>query len=191
MVYIKKPKVIHKCQLCDIEFSGTSSARFCLLCRKNRQRESGRKHMKRKRASNPEYAAKLDEKSHAYYKSHRQEILLQKQGYHIANRDRINERSKSWRKQFPEKVAANNIKLRTREPINPEDIKLAFKQCNYRCVYCDNDKKLSIEHIWPVKRGGDNHIDNLVVSCKSCNSSKLKKPLLNFIWWRNKLIQSK
>jgi hypothetical protein len=45
------------------------------------------------------------------------------------------------------------------------------RDCN-RCIYCGDGKKLCIDHIFPISKGGDDHYDNLGVSCKSCNSGK-------------------
>lgn len=47
-----------------------------------------------------------------------------------------------------------------------------FLRDNFRCVYCGATEKLSLDHVHPVSRGGDNSIDNLVTACRSCNSSK-------------------
>lgn len=40
------------------------------------------------------------------------------------------------------------------------------------CVYCGGTAKLCIDHSIPVILGGDDHPDNLVTACKSCNSGK-------------------
>jgi|SRR5665647_1448386 len=47
-----------------------------------------------------------------------------------------------------------------------------FKRDNFACVYCGNTENLCIDHSIPVMLGGDDHIDNLVTACKSCNSGK-------------------
>ena len=44
------------------------------------------------------------------------------------------------------------------------------------CWYCgkkvDNPKELTIDHIIPRSKGGDNSMDNIFMVCKTCNSSK-------------------
>lgn len=47
------------------------------------------------------------------------------------------------------------------------------------CVYCLSPAQ-ALDHVDPISRGGDDTKENLVTSCKSCNSSKGNKPLL--IW---------
>ncbi len=48
------------------------------------------------------------------------------------------------------------------------------------CCYCGKAEKLSIDHLIPKSVGGDHSGDNFVWACKSCNSSKGKKDLLEW-----------
>lgn len=55
-----------------------------------------------------------------------------------------------------------------------------FKRDNFTCQYCGKsapDVILEIDHINPVKNGGDNNIMNLVTSCFDCNRGKGKRKL--------------
>lgn len=50
-----------------------------------------------------------------------------------------------------------------------------FKRDSFTCQYCGSkapDVILEVDHIKPVKEGGDNDIMNLVTSCFSCNRGK-------------------
>ena len=54
---------------------------------------------------------------------------------------------------------------------------LIFQRDNFRCIYCgrssiEDGVKLEIEHIYPIRKGGDSQLFNLVISCKKCNSHK-------------------
>ena len=49
-----------------------------------------------------------------------------------------------------------------------------------RCVYCGADTDISIDHLIPRKKGGTDISDNLVCACKTCNSSKEKKDLMEW-----------
>ncbi len=52
------------------------------------------------------------------------------------------------------------------------------------CVYCNKNKGDTKDHIIPLSKGGTNFIDNIVPACRSCNSSKRDKTLLE--WIKNK-----
>jgi 5-methylcytosine-specific restriction endonuclease McrA len=45
------------------------------------------------------------------------------------------------------------------------------------CVYCGSDQVAHVDHIVPLSRGGQEHEDNLVPACQSCNNSKYNKLL--------------
>ena len=49
---------------------------------------------------------------------------------------------------------------------------------DYRCQYCGNTfkpEKLTLDHVIPKSRGGDNSWKNLVAACKKCNQRKGNK----------------
>jgi hypothetical protein len=47
-----------------------------------------------------------------------------------------------------------------------------YARDGHRCVKCQATEDLTIDHIYPWVRGGNNHPDNLRVLCRPCNSSK-------------------
>ena len=49
------------------------------------------------------------------------------------------------------------------------------------CCYCGSDAFLSLDHLIPQFSGGAHSADNLVVACRSCNSSKGKRDFLNWM----------
>ena len=40
------------------------------------------------------------------------------------------------------------------------------------CVYCEESSSLVIDHLLPRIRGGTDELNNLVLACRRCNSSK-------------------
>lgn len=49
-----------------------------------------------------------------------------------------------------------------------------IQQNNY-CWYCGKEmepSKLTKDHVFPRSKGGDNDMDNIIMVCKTCNSSK-------------------
>jgi CRISPR/Cas system Type II protein with McrA/HNH and RuvC-like nuclease domain len=47
-----------------------------------------------------------------------------------------------------------------------------FKRDLNQCVYCGSRKSLTIDHVLPKSRGGDNSWTNLVTCCSPCNRKK-------------------
>lgn len=44
-----------------------------------------------------------------------------------------------------------------------------------RCAYCGNSieyKNMQVDHVWPIRLGGDNSFDNLNPACRRCNHYK-------------------
>jgi len=54
-----------------------------------------------------------------------------------------------------------------------------FKRDGLECAYCKTclAEKYHIDHVLPISRGGNNNMNNLVVSCAACNLSKGQKLL--------------
>ena len=50
-----------------------------------------------------------------------------------------------------------------------------FKRDLNQCVYCGSKKNLTIDHVIPKSRGGDNSWSNLVTCCSPCNRRKGNK----------------
>ena len=54
---------------------------------------------------------------------------------------------------------------------------LIYKRDNYECQYCGSKKDLTIDHVTPRSKGGDDTWTNLVTACSSCNVKKGSKTL--------------
>lgn len=63
-----------------------------------------------------------------------------------------------------------------------ERLKMILPQA---CCYCGDKNRLSADHLFPTKRGGPNSGDNLVWACRSCNSSKGARDMLEWLAGRN------
>jgi hypothetical protein len=59
-----------------------------------------------------------------------------------------------------------------------ERLKLVLPQA---CCYCGSREKLSVDHLIAKHRGGLDEGDNMVWSCRSCNSSKGAKDVLEWL----------
>lgn len=49
---------------------------------------------------------------------------------------------------------------------------MIYKRDNNKCQYCGSTRKLTIDHVIPRSKGGDDTWENLVVACSTCNTKK-------------------
>jgi len=54
---------------------------------------------------------------------------------------------------------------------------MIYKRDNNKCQYCGATRSLTIDHVIPRSKGGEDSWDNLVVACASCNVKKGDKLL--------------
>ncbi|QDV25865.1 HNH endonuclease [Aureliella helgolandensis] len=72
--------------------------------------------------------------------------------------------------------------MQMRTLYDDEKVKLNYPQA---CCYCGATTSLSIDHLIPRIKGGEDYSDNLVWACKSCNSSKRDRDLLEWCLIKN------
>lgn len=76
-------------------------------------------------------------------------------------------------------LTSGSMQMRTL--YDDEKVKLAYPQA---CCYCGTAESLSIDHLIPKIQQGPDYADNLVWACRSCNSSKRDRDLLE--WFKIK-----
>lgn len=59
-----------------------------------------------------------------------------------------------------------------RKPLKPSQRTRILERDGYQCVWCHVQKKLQIDHIVPVSRGGSDEDTNLRTLCRGCNRKK-------------------
>jgi 5-methylcytosine-specific restriction endonuclease McrA len=47
-----------------------------------------------------------------------------------------------------------------------------YRRDGFKCVYCGSGANLTLDHVLPRSRGGDNSWENLVTCCRKCNAKK-------------------
>jgi len=68
----------------------------------------------------------------------------------------------------------------SRRPISKALALLVRRKTGETCFYCDSPfdddpkslRRATVDHVFPVSRGGTNEIENLVTACWQCNRSK-------------------
>lgn len=56
-----------------------------------------------------------------------------------------------------------------------------YKRDDYKCIYCNTSRSLTLDHVIPRSKGGNNEWDNLVTCCHSCNVYKGGKSVDEFL----------
>ncbi len=93
------------------------------------------------------------------------------------NRERVRENVRRYHKQHPEVSAATSRRYNARKAgasgsyTTAEWNNLCARH-GFRCLRCDAQAKLTVDHIVPLSKGGKNTIDNLQPLCGPCNSWK-------------------
>jgi hypothetical protein len=75
--------------------------------------------------------------------------------------------------------------MNMRTIFDDEKIKLQTGQI---CNYCGDTEKLALDHIFPQKMGGLDDAENLIYACRTCNSSKGKKDLIDWMIYRGQFL---
>lgn len=75
--------------------------------------------------------------------------------------------------------------MNIRTIFDDEKVKL---QTGEVCNYCGSAENLALDHIFPKKLGGKDVAENLIFACRSCNSSKGNKDLMEWMAIRNQFL---
>jgi hypothetical protein len=75
--------------------------------------------------------------------------------------------------------------MNMRTIFDDEKIKLQSGQV---CNYCGSIEKLTLDHIFTLKYGGQDNAENLIFACRTCNSSKGKKDLMEWMTYRGQFL---
>lgn len=110
-----------------------------------------------------------------YHIEHRIEILARVKRWALNNRERYIASMKAAHHRRRERIIANG-----NNTLTAEEIRELFQRMPY-CAYCRAVEKLSLDHVVPVAKGGQNCLENVTVACMPCNASKGVMSLEEFI----------
>ena len=137
-------------------------------------REEVNEHRRKYHKNNRE---KEKERLRKYYENNREKINECNRKWAKNNQEKINEYCRKWKKNNPEMVWLMGARHRARKTSAEGSHTLNEWQTlkesyNYQCVICGEKKKLTIDHIVPLSKGGSDYIENIQPLCISCNSTK-------------------
>lgn len=108
--------------------------------------------------------------------------LAHERQYRAQNRDKEKERHQRYQKENNDKIRVHTHNRRARiraasGRFTSADIERQLKGQKGKCYYASPEcrGKLTIEHLVPLKRGGTNSADNIVLACEFHNFSKQDK----------------
>ena len=65
--------------------------------------------------------------------------------------------------------------------VTRRDVRRLLHRYNGRCAYCgQRDDMLGLDHVFPLARGGQHRIGNLLPACPSCNARKGNATLMEW-----------
>jgi len=106
--------------------------------------------------------------------------------YRAANPEKVRAWKNASAARNPETVLAKGARRRARKKdatgsgVSRIEWRNLLRGSLGLCAYCFKRKKLSMDHIVPLARGGEHDVANIAAVCVSCNGSKGVQPLL--VW---------
>lgn len=107
--------------------------------------------------------------------------------YRVKNIDHVREVQRVWKQKNKHRVRLSNLKrkaLKKKASVNLDGMKQWMASILSKpfstCYYCERKISTSgihFDHIIPIIEGGQHCVDNLCVSCPSCNLAKGRKPI--------------
>lgn len=130
-------------------------------------------------------------KNHEYYLEYRKNHYIENiDWYKTRNRS---EEYKEAKKEYYSKIkhtekyksarriVTQNRRKNTIGVLEQEEIKSLIKSEGGFCFWCGSViKEYHLDHVYPISKGGINHIDNICISCENCNKRKSNKHPIDF-----------
>lgn len=143
------------------------------------EKKKSRERNKRYSDSNPEAIKQSRDK---YKEANREKINAQSREYYQKNREAILEKKREYEQTEEAKIKRRIIRLNyiarkkgASGDYTKNDFLSLFEEGDQSCYLCGcsiNKFDFHIEHKTPLTRGGSNEIDNIGISCMTCNIRK-------------------
>lgn len=98
-------------------------------------------------------------------------LEVQDDAYHVKNWDK-RQFTAEYHQQERHREKREALGLPRRRWINEKVRDAVMQRDGEACVYCSSETNLTLDHIIPEIKGGDNSESNLVVACRACNAKK-------------------
>jgi hypothetical protein len=158
---------------------------------KERQKEYRLNNKDRKRETDRIYREQQGEellkKKREYHYANRDSLIEKKKNYNFKNKEHISKYNKLYRQTENGKASRKNSHQKRRTKfksgdVNTEQLKQLYINTK-NCYWCNcklEKDDTHLDHFYPLSKGGKHTINNLVLSCSSCNLSKATKHPIDF-----------
>lgn len=175
-------------ECCKVQYREWAAKNSVHLLESNRRcRQNNREQVRAfKNAWNQAHPEKARARTRAWVAANPEKKRANNIAWEKANREKMRAKERKWAANNPQKVAEKNLRRQGRVlakgifRINKKEVE---KLLSMPCFYCGEAKNQTLDHVIPVSRGGAHSIGNLVTACKSCNSSKRDRTIME---WRKK-----
>lgn len=126
----------------------------------------------------------------AYYTAHKEKKIKYQHQYYETHKDEASERGRKYNKNERGKVVSAVCRARRRarmmgvfiDDLTSNQWQERLEEYNGLCAYCLRPvKTVTQDHMTPLSRDGNHTLSNVVPCCKSCNSKKHNKTLLEYV----------
>jgi 5-methylcytosine-specific restriction endonuclease McrA len=126
-----------------------------------------------------------------WYKKNKNKKVQYCKEYYQNNIEYMKDKTKRWVKDnYQQKLiySQNRRAMLLNAPgkFTKENFDIKYQEQDGKCFYCNEEKKLTIDHKIPLSRGGSNWPENIVLACLTCNCSKNDKTFEEFYKIYNK-----
>jgi 5-methylcytosine-specific restriction endonuclease McrA len=147
---------------------GSGFHSHCRDCRRQLRRNYGRKHQQ----ALATYTKKWQE-ANPY------RIRELRRNWYLANREHERSKSAAFKKANPVLYRGYQrmrlARLEDGPRLSDAEWLEVVAVCGAACLKCGSEEDVTIDHIVPVSRGGQDTKDNVQPLCRACNSSKKRK----------------
>lgn len=165
----------------------------CKICRKdehnNYYQKNKNKILEREKPKHEDKGGTINQRKEYYIES-KEQIQNRRKKHYQENKDKYNESRSKWRNNNKDKFhaqATRNKQIRKAHNKNlsatytTEQWVICKDYFNSSCCYCGRGRKLTQDHFIPLSKGGEYTHNNIVCSCRSCNSGKYNSDF--FEWY--------
>lgn len=121
-----------------------------------------------------------NESASQWQKNNPSQARQRKTQWYFDNKPRLRDASKAWKQLHHDNVKESNYRRRAKKALvdsnlTAEEWETIKREYGYRCLACGRQEPgvaLTIDHVIPLSRQGEDVVENIQPLCQSCNSTK-------------------